>query len=124
VKRDYLERAGQAYEIDPSRYRRRRRSIHRPYEPLRYDDGGGGEELRHSVRCRVIELTDAGIAGTGIENDAAIVPSKHRDFDKIELTDKVEFLPWTAILRVGLLNTSADYERIWADYEANPDSLR
>lgn len=85
--------------------------------PLRYDDGNGGEELRHAIRLQVDEISEIGIAGMGAENDVAIVPSKSKDFDKIG-GERIEFFPWSSVLRISVLYKYAEYQRVWDEYDA------
>ncbi|TFC14587.1 hypothetical protein E3O19_10315 [Cryobacterium algoritolerans] len=86
--------------------------------PLIYSDGHGGEELRHTVRLEVHELSALGLTGGGAELDEGIVPIKRGNFEKIG-GDKPEFFPWSAILRMSLMYKAADYQRVWDQYEAN-----
>lgn len=90
--------------------------------PLIYSDGRGGEELRSNIRLRIGEVSGLGITGMGADNDMSIVPSRTRDFEKIELTDHVDFFPWSAILRMNVLDRSDEYERRWDEYDASQES--
>ena len=82
--------------------------------PLRREDGSGGEETQDFIRLQVDEISELGIAGRGSDITGSIVPTRNGESEKIGGPGvKVEFFPWSSVLRLHLLYPYAEYEEIW-----------
>ncbi|WP_431072110.1 hypothetical protein [Microbacterium phyllosphaerae] len=82
--------------------------------PLRLDDDGGGEDLRYEIRVQVDSATVLGLTcrNSWIE-PGPIVPSAFEDAEYMGGGGKLEFFPWSAVVRMSLLYTFAEYEEKW-----------